>query len=724
MSEKHSCHVFMFPFQLEWNKEVNWDSVKDSLKKCGWTSNLDDKPIPAYNAKKFFHQVAHPCLFESSDSLIRRFIFDQKKISGQEGLFYTIHINRRKPHKKIDGPFQDELRKPPENYEFEKKSYCLKIARISLDVYKQGIGIFSFHLSNDQFREPEDILLINQFGRRLFPPFLDECAADFNMSLDPLSGVQHREMPVSVSIGENYVESHADPSTIKNASIIYEDFQEDYNSKQIDKSYSEKLFLPGHIGYFFRDENARKLTNEKKFSFFGDEIKILGNNTLQYVLDDRMFVMCWYGAHQLNYDYRKLKKTLKEEEKEVQYAISGLCTRLPGGYEASGFSRNPRQHKALMLNRTVNGYGYSSDDFWYQFLFADGYAPACSNDLMKEDLIDQHTYARWVENNTLYGITRYSFVCITEPLKILKKTFPNAGFIVDNFRTIYFRMVSLALFQRTMVLKYSAEAASVSNMIGIKKGIDDQKQRETAEEELIDHVETLIKNYTVFINQVFHREITAQEQGIEMYDMLQQHLRIEYQAKELEKEIDEFHRTIDLIKTRQVNDSILESNKTIAYNNEIIAKFKKEEADRIKEEQKTQEQLANITKIGGAFIIPTILTALIQAKVLPDETCIYQCLVHLTENTNFGWLWYSFPYVFFFNTIIYTGIGISSLFILLINWKNRFNWVGLSIATFLYMLVYPCNTWICTVVLTIILTVSIRNLFKAEKEQKKNSSAS
>jgi len=714
----------MFPFRVEMNDQIGFQDIEEKLKSNGWSDQPIDNSSLLYNEKRFYHELTHPCLFpDSKNSMIRQFVYNYGKdplLKANADLFYSIHINRRIPKPDVDQIFMDEIIKPPDGYDFEKKTFSLIIEKIAVDVYEQGICIFSFHLRNEKYEKPEDILLINQFGRRLYPPFLDDHFMDFNLGLtDPLTGTQYREMPISISIGHIHFDKVIEEGQIEKDSLIYEDFT-NKASKATDIGFPgivqefipDRTFLPGHIGYFLGVPKNERDNKSKRFSISDEKVLVFQDSlAIKYVLDDRMFVLCWYGAYQLTYDYKKKKKTDKEEKLEYQYLISDLCNRIPGGYETSGLSRNLKHHKSLMMNKTANGYSYLTNKFWYQYIFIDGYGPTCSNDLMKEDLIVNHTYSRWVEANTLYGVSRYSFVCLTEPILNLQKPFPNARFIIDHMQTIYFKMVSLTLFQRAMVLKYAEEASIVSK--------DLRKKNETAEfdqqvPDLIGKIEILLKNYTEFINRVFHREVTAQEQGIELYDMLQKHLRIEYQAKELEKEIDELHRNIDLIRNREISNQLLNVNMK-------IATLQEEEHKCTKANEENKKRLDRITKLGGIILIPSVITALIQSRVLDQQNSIlYWFFKQYFDGPRLCWIWCDFSYSFLINTFLFIFVGILSMFILLNSHKKYISqWIILCIAALSYMFLFPFDTWGCLMVVSLYLIISIKNLLKNLSDQKK-----
>jgi hypothetical protein len=514
----YSFHIFLFPFKWEAeeqakssNSEKRKTHIESLLEKKIWEeSKLNSDKETDYNEYKYFHSHIHSSIFaEKDDPLVRYLEFPTK------GLTYTINVKSKKYIREDEPLYRDEIKKPIPP-EFEDRSFDLTIHKVILTFYEeQRIGILSLHLINTGHSKPKDILLINQYGRRLYPPFLDKHYKDFKKEYirSAVEGTIYRELPSVILIKDNK----------SPAELALENFC------MFSSENTENIYIPKHISYFLGDEFAKKISP---------------------ILDDRMFVMCWYGGKQLTRDYRVKKTPLKTEKDSYEgYILSNLCQRVRGGYEVSGFYRNDLQHRSLALNRTHDSYGYASNDFWYQYVFVDGNGTSCANQKLREEQIEKHTYSRWIEYNTLYGISRYSFVCVTEPKKALESPSANAGFIIDHIQTIYFRMVSLVLAQRAMVLGFSKEACDIS------KGLDKIQNEEmfSRNEGLLKKTDKLLVKYTDFIHRIFHREVTAQEQGIELYDMLQSHLRVEYQAKELEKELEELHRTAELILNRQKN---------------------------------------------------------------------------------------------------------------------------------------------------------------------------
>jgi hypothetical protein len=148
---------------------------------------------------------------------------------------------------------------------------------------------------------------------------------------------------------------------------------------------------------------------------------------------------------------------------------------------------------------------------------------------MKSDLLSRHTYARWVGYGTLFGITRNSFMILAS----------SSFLVLDHLKNMYYRMVSLCLAQRASILRFSDETAGVAAM----KEPGDTFQA----------VQQLQEKYLGFVNRFYFREVTAQEQGIELYHHIQEAMNIERDVKDLNAEIDHLHQYVSIQKDRKTN---------------------------------------------------------------------------------------------------------------------------------------------------------------------------
>lgn len=448
--ELYSHHVFMLPFK--WSKTLSKDSwleAKDfetlvsGLPAFGWEeSQFNIDTILNYNEYHYFYDYVRDILYDKPDeknspkAFIRHFEFKQEK--AEKG---TYKIVCPKPGDKN-----------------ARKTYELNIDSVLLHLYDTGVGVLSFHLENrkQNQRSPEDILYINQFGRRVFPPFF---------------GIPARE----IGTHDQFVEK---------------DFAGNLPAGK-ELAYSLEIEL---LGQAPKKETWSGYLNERlkpgsKFEFklpeFLEPFLLPIEQTgckIEPILDDRMFVVCWYG-----------NKNLADE---------------------------------LAAN------GYASDEWWYKFVHVDSGLKTVQNDELQAQIIEKATNARWKNFGTFFGVTDYSLVMLTGELAHLRKKEIGAAFLVNHLQTIYYKMAELALVQRATVQKFSDEAADISKL-------------ELADKALPRKLAELHRRYIRFVNRIYFREVTAQVQGIELYDKLHEQSRLRDQVESLKQEIDELHTYVD-----------------------------------------------------------------------------------------------------------------------------------------------------------------------------------
>lgn len=203
------------------------------------------------------------------------------------------------------------------------------------------------------------------------------------------------------------------------------------------------------------------------------------------VIDDRMLVNCWYGNDELS---AKVKET--DSNGHVPFVDS---------------------------------------DFWYKYVFVDnGEFVTCQSDKMRTELLDKSTYCRWQRLGTLFGISRYSLVALMDSDQWTKNV------LAMHMRTIYSRMFELVIVQRASMLRFSGEVTKVSALKG-------KRTKEVSEK-----ASSLYKEYIRFVNQIYFRTVTAQDQGIELYEMMLKQFDSDIQIKDLDEEISELHQYVTL----------------------------------------------------------------------------------------------------------------------------------------------------------------------------------
>mgnify|MGYP001389059456 CR=1 FL=1 len=534
--ELYSHHVFIFPFkwlskdnrkgtfleQTSLNLIDDFFSLKSGWKREPYSIN---KPVK-FNEYNYFYDYVREVLYDTHDGKNGAPLHDPD--SGAENLLrhYRYNLKDGKHFYKISVPKRCQ-------------PYSLEVDSILLQFYNTGVGVLSFHLLNrsDQQKSPDDILAINQFGRRLYPPF-------FQLPLDLVGNQELFDYDANWTL-PNYSELAGCISLEVNGK---EPFSENWDTyKKPNKFQNNPFLLPQFI---------EKLLPSKFIKEFN----------LDPALDDRMFVVCWYGNDDL-----------------ANVLYHGASTK-----------------KGKLGQRLVKpvSEAYLIHPWWYKFVFVDAQDLTCQNEVMQVELVRQATNARWANYHTFYGITDYSFVLLTSSLPVLVKNY--ASFLVTHLQTIYYKLAELVLLQRASVQRFSEEVTHISRL----DATDDHSS-------VSMRVGSLYRQYIRFVNKVYFREATAQVQGIELYQMLQQQCRIEKQVKDLDGEIHELHnyvlQMLEEERVRQEEKRIKQEEKRIKQEKKIL------ELDRQREEQQRR-----LNSLLAFFAPPSLILAFWGISIMPD----------------------------------------------------------------------------------------------------------
>ncbi|KAA6316890.1 hypothetical protein EZS27_032868 [termite gut metagenome] len=434
----YSYHIFYFPFKWEiekmkdqtFSEQINLDSIDYSFTTSGWERTPDvlnsQEQADLYNEKNYYYPFVHSVLYDNNNkdnsTLIRHF---ERKETKHGEVFYHIQT--------------------------KDKSYQLRVDAINLNLYSTGVGFLSFFLENteESQHEKEDILAINQYGRRIMPPFF----ADIE--------------------GRTEIAQYIQITGLYGHEWKYKETFDAYSNADIWKPAS-----------FIRNLIADLTTDI----------------SVEPIIDDRMFVNCWYANDSLVTEFSK-----KDEKEFNNYLLK--------------------------------------DDFWYRYVFVDTNSITCQNDEMQMQILREQTYKRWQKKGMLYGFSHYSFVFLSQENEFHK------NILAVHMRTIYSRMVELVLVQRASILCFSGEVTKISNLSNKKAN------------SISERISSIYKEYIRFVNQIYFREVTAQDQGIELYDLMQKCLKINEYIKDLDSEIEELHRYVSLMEERERNRNVEWLNK-------------------------------------------------------------------------------------------------------------------------------------------------------------------
>ncbi len=205
------------------------------------------------------------------------------------------------------------------------------------------------------------------------------------------------------------------------------------------------------------------------------------------IIDDRMFVLSWFG----NDDFITDLSTW-DEYKEI--------------------------------------YDYETNNNWNRYISTASKEKSMSNKNLQKTYIKDITYAKRVDSKVLFGITRHSFVCLSKL---------SNSFSLEHTKTMYYQMFHLLLAQRASILRFSDEVSTLSNF----RGKNNKK--------LSLRTQSLYKHYIKFVNKLYFREVTAQSQGIEIYNQAQKSFNIPVEINNLDSEIEELHTYINIIEDKE-----------------------------------------------------------------------------------------------------------------------------------------------------------------------------
>lgn len=424
-TKSHSYHTFIYPFSFKekdkkTNKKTNRKTnneikVKEYLTK-NWereSFNKEQQEIEKqYNTYQYFLPNARKNIFNLSD-----------KNENSEHFKYALHPQKKSTYTITKRPENDS------NNDEDHSKIAVDVLAIKLSLfYEMEIGLLSIETSYDP-KEGEDffqnVLTINDFGRRLFSPVYDVKGNSFLPKENTLciQSAYGKEVKISTNFMDK--ESLADISKGKNSSP---------------KLIKELLF-----------------ENNEAVEVFS-------------ILDDRMFVSFLIQDNKLSKFVESPFTELEEKEK------------------------------------------------LYKIAFCDNSCASCQDDNMLEKKINEHTYNRWKRWGTIYTVTEYSLGCI----KCREKD--DSDYVGNSFLNLYTKMAQIALAQRAAIVNLETEAIRVGNLI-------DENSKQTEE------IKKLWMKFLVFQNNLYMPEITFQEQGSELYEMMKKCLKLKDLQEYLEKEL-------------------------------------------------------------------------------------------------------------------------------------------------------------------------------------------
>lgn len=392
----------------------------------------------------------------------------------------------------------------------DNKIYELNLTGISLHVYNSGVVILTINAENHVYDSVEDVLKINEYGRRIYPQFLSSEPPHTHKAKGAFLA---DEIIIDTVAAGKLSDDFGDYSAIKEREVHH------HYMGEFRRSFIVQT--PKYIQGLFNSKFCFIQKYEKPQSI-----------RLNLLTDDRMFFQSWYGNNAFSKSLEIINNTTKKEkegeveEEEIEYSQIR--------FEDTAYKKMVRKRSYPDYN-----YQYVKNSNWYAYMFGDKNSPSIANNEMQQEHTEYHTYARWAGYGTLFGFTRDSFVAVSQNIPTLIQNAPN---LRDQMKTMYYQMAVLSLAQRASVLRFSAEVACLADL-----ALND---RDT---QLMRDVKVIYKNYIEFINKIYYREITPYIQGIEMYEKFQQVMGMAQRAKDLDQELEELFNYLQLEESEKLN---------------------------------------------------------------------------------------------------------------------------------------------------------------------------
>ncbi len=323
-----SIHQFLFPFTItdssfslsEWmDKQKQWQRQE---------MGIDCKHYGLYN---YYHPKVEKLLFGENSGEISQFHI--------QNFNYIMH----KAQYELVVTKQDPQNPSELTLDIPKDGITLHI----LDDFK--IGILCLTCYNYDYDE-EDILIINEKGRRIFWPFV-KCE-------QPCSKQQeHQCSNLSTEIKPIFEGCNSFCDECANKLILRV-----FSDEKTSISYEDNL-------------KVIDFNNDPKYASF--LLELLAGIKFRHIIDDRMFVCC------------HLESDIANELKDIWPLYNDACR--------NNYIPKIKDNQLAVIN------------YWYRLCFVD-IGISCQSEKLKAKLLEKITYDRWMGYSTFYAYTNYSFI--------------------------------------------------------------------------------------------------------------------------------------------------------------------------------------------------------------------------------------------------------------------------------------------------------------------------
>lgn len=177
------------------------------------------------------------------------------------------------------------------------------------------------------------------------------------------------------------------------------------------------------------------------------------------------------------------------------------------------------------------------DEELHAIVYVDPSDSTCQDDEMCAELLKRAVYPRWRKYGTIHAVTDFSMFCLTTGIE---KTYINAS-VIKPVVTQFPYLLSVVLAQRVAMDILSKKAGEIADKINKKFAKNSFFKVKFA---IPREINLLQCSYVRFCNQIMISEITPQEQGQEIYQLLQKNHRIEEKNTLLQSQLQELYNLI------------------------------------------------------------------------------------------------------------------------------------------------------------------------------------
>lgn len=156
----------------------------------------------------------------------------------------------------------------------------------------------------------------------------------------------------------------------------------------------------------------------------------------------------------------------------------------------------------------------------------------CVSRKMRTKLLQDHVYDRWIlpgnptnEDQINYGTI---FTVANQGLMLIMNS--EQYHIIESFLTQYVQMCCLVLVQRATLIHFQRETASLSSHI--------EEPGKSLDKRTITKLMNLQERFVAYQSQLSFNEVTPQEQGIEIYNLLRKFMFIDEETESLNERLD------------------------------------------------------------------------------------------------------------------------------------------------------------------------------------------